>query len=112
MQRYESMPMAKLPSSFRRRNRTTRRFRELFAALPKTIQALTRRACVLFDKSPEHRSLRLHQLKETHGGQHTAKSYSVSITMQYRAIFVVGEDGVNIWYWIGTHGDYDKFIGD
>jgi hypothetical protein len=31
--------------------------------------------------------------------------------MQYRAIYVV-EDGVNIWYWIGTHAEYDQFIGE
>ena len=37
-------------------------------------------------------------------------SSSVSITMQYRAIYTV--DGTdNVWYWIGTHADYDVFIG-
>ena len=37
-------------------------------------------------------------------------SFSVSVTMNYRAIFFL--DGpVNVWYWIGTHADYDRFTG-
>lgn len=35
---------------------------------------------------------------------------SVSITMQYRAIYVVDGD-TNVWYWIGSHSDYNNFIG-
>jgi hypothetical protein len=30
--------------------------------------------------------------------------------MQYRAIYVV-VDGENVWYWIGTHAEYDKYLG-
>ena len=32
--------------------------------------------------------------------------------MQYRAIYATDEDGVNVWYWIGTHADYDVFVGN
>ena len=102
--------MAKLPSSFRARNRTTRQFRELFAALPKRIQLLVREACPLFASNPAHLSLRVHELADSKKGHHVSGSYSVSITMQYRAIYVV-VDGINVWYWIGTHADYDRFTG-
>jgi hypothetical protein len=34
----------------------------------------------------------------------------VSITMKYRALYVV-EGDTNVWYWIGTHNDYENFIG-
>jgi hypothetical protein len=30
--------------------------------------------------------------------------------LQYRAIYVVDGD-INVWYWIGSHADYDRFIG-
>lgn len=30
--------------------------------------------------------------------------------MKYRAIYAT-ENGVNHWYWIGTHNDYETFIG-
>jgi hypothetical protein len=102
--------MATLPSSFRERNRTTRQFREQFAALPARIRQLTRDACVLFDQNPSHPSFRLHELADNKKAAHVPGSWSVSITMQYRAIYVV-VDGINVWYWIGTHADYDTFTG-
>jgi hypothetical protein len=102
--------VANLPSSFRSRNRTTREFREQFARLPQRIQDLARSACLLFDVSPAHPSLRRHELADSKRASHVPGSFSVSITMQYRAIYVpVG--GVNVWYWIGTHADYDSFTG-
>jgi hypothetical protein len=36
---------------------------------------------------------------------------SISVTIGYRAIYVTDEDGTNVWYWIGTHADYDTFTG-
>jgi hypothetical protein len=102
--------MAKLPSSFRARNRTTRQFRQQFANLPARIQGLTREACVLFDTNPLHPSFRLHELDDNKRAEHVPGSWSVSITMQYRAIYVIDE-GINVWYWIGTHADYEVFTG-
>ena len=102
--------MTKLPNSFRSRNRTTRQFREQLAALPPHILELARQACILFDQDPSHRSLRHHELKDVKKGSHEEGSFSVSITMQYRAIYVV-RGGINIWYWVGTHADYETFTG-
>jgi hypothetical protein len=31
--------------------------------------------------------------------------------MQYRAVYFVAPDGVNIWYWVGTHAEYDTLTG-
>jgi hypothetical protein len=102
--------MAKLPSSFRLRNRTARSFREQFAAVPAYVQAAVRAACVLFDRDPSHASLRHHKLDDPKKGKHLPQSFSVSPTMEYRAIYMV-KDGINVWYWIGTHADYKKFTG-
>jgi len=44
--------MAKLPSSFRARNRTTRSFREQYARLPSHVQELVRAACLLGEIIP------------------------------------------------------------
>lgn len=30
--------------------------------------------------------------------------------MQYRAVYYK-DGGVNVWYWIGTHAQYDKLVG-
>jgi hypothetical protein len=65
----------------------------------------------LFDRDPAHRSLRHHRLKDNKKSQHAPDTYSVSPTMGCRALYVVTPDGVNVWYWIGTHGEYDVFTG-
>jgi hypothetical protein len=36
--------------------------------------------------------------------------WSVRIGMRYRALAVEVEDGY-LWFWIGSHADYDKLIG-
>lgn len=102
--------MARLPSSFRAKNRTTRSFRAQFAALPEMVQNAARASCSLFDVNPAHRSLRHHRLADTKKGHHVPGSCSVTVTMQYRAIYVV-RDGINVWYWIGPHAEYDAFTG-
>lgn len=100
--------MAKLPSSFRKKNRTTKTFRDQYAQLPHHIQSLTRDGCRLFDKDPSHKSFRAHTLGDRKQGSHREGSVSISITMQYRAIYVL-TDKVNVWYWIGTHAAYKRF---
>lgn len=93
-----------------KQNRRTHEFRKLFQQLPKHIRSLATKAFKLWLKDPNHKSLRLHRLKNRNKAKHIEGSYSVSINMQYRAIFFV-KDNVNYWYWIGTHADYDKFTG-
>ena len=103
--------MAKLPKSFRKKNHTTLQFRKQYAKLPANIQESVKDSCRLFDKNPQHRSLRPHPLEDRKNGCHYNDSHSVSATAQHRAIYVVNEDGINVWYWIGTHADYDTFTG-
>lgn len=102
--------MAKLPSSFRQRNRTTRGFRNQYSKLPRPIQKLCKSCCIKFNEDPRHPALRLHPLIDRDNSSHRDSSFSVSINMQYRAIFVV-QNGINVWYWIGTHAEYDTFTG-
>ncbi len=102
--------MAKLPSSFRETNRTSRNFRDQYAKLPEQVRRAVRDSAKLFHKNPAHRSLRRHALTDNKRGQHQGGSFSVTPTAQYRAIYVV-VDGINVWYWIGTHAEYDTFTG-
>jgi hypothetical protein len=102
--------MAKLPSSFRARNRTSENFRRQYEELQESVQNVVREACKLFDRNPAHRSLRHHELKDTKKGKHVPGSFSVSPTMQHRAIYIP-QDGINIWYWIGTHAEYKVYTG-
>jgi hypothetical protein len=103
--------MAKLPSSFRARNRTALQYREQYELLPASVKIAVRDACVLFDRDHAHPSLRFHRLDDNKKGRHLPDSFSVSPTMQHRAIFFVDGEGINVWYWIGTHAQYKIFTG-
>ena len=91
-------------------NRRTWAFLGMFAALPVEIRDAARAAFGMFLQHPQHPALRSHELKPTKKGHHLPNSISVSVTKQYRAIYVVN-NGVNVWYWIGSHADYDTFVG-
>jgi hypothetical protein len=82
----------------------------MLAALPTQYQQAAEAAYIMFQQNPNHPSLRPHTLKPTKKGQHWSGSISVTIAKNYRAIYAA-RNGVNIWYWIGTHGDYDTFAG-
>lgn len=92
------------------RNVRTREFRYLHSELPIRIQELATKAFRFFVDTPRHPSLRLHRLKDDTAGRHRDGSISVSLSRQYRAIYFTNGD-VNVWYWIGTHADYDRFTG-
>jgi len=36
--------------------------------------------------------------------------YSARVILNYLALEVEATDGI-VWFWIGTHADYDKLIG-
>ena len=99
-----------MSSGSSRTNRRTAEFRRLYAGLPGQIQEGARKAFRMFLRDLAHPALRRHRLADTGRGRHKTGSWSVSITMQYRAIYVE-DGGVNVWYWIGNHNDYEDFTG-
>jgi len=83
----------------------TERFRKAFAKLPSHVQRQARAAYQLFKQDPHHPSLRF---KRVHP---TKPIYSVRIGLDYRALGV--RDGEDIiWFWIGSHADYDKLLAE
>ena len=84
-------------------SRTTRRFRELFAALPVQAQRQAREAYRLFRQNPAHPGL---HFKQVHPDPPT---YSARVGIGYRAVGVLDGDTV-IWFWIGTHAEYDRLL--
>ena len=91
-------------------NRRTLPFKEMFDRLPDPVQRVAEKAFELFIKDPAHPRLRVKALKPNHRGHHKEGSVSVSILMGYRAIYVE-VDGVNVWYWMGSHSDNDSSTG-
>jgi mRNA-degrading endonuclease RelE of RelBE toxin-antitoxin system len=84
-------------------SRTTRRFREAYQNLPEEIRRQARQAYRLFQKDPHHPSLRFKRVEE---GTNT---FSVRVGLGYRALGVM-EGSAIVWFWIGSHADYDRLI--
>jgi hypothetical protein len=82
---------------------TTSRFRKCLSGLPEDVKGRTITAFQLWRTDPSHPSLVFRQVHPTD------PIYSVRIGLHYRALAVV-EDGVAIWFWVGSHSDYDKLL--
>lgn len=79
---------------------TTPAFWECYRKLPRNIQNLANDNFKLLKRNPRHPSLHLKRVE---------RYWSVRIGIRYRAIAVEGEKGL-VWFWIGTHAEYDKLI--
>jgi hypothetical protein len=84
-------------------SKTSERFRSTFERLPPRVQSRARAAYRLFRRDPSHPSL---QFKKIHP---TRPIYSVRVGLAYRALGVREGDEI-IWFWIGSHGDYDDLL--
>ncbi|HEY7349702.1 MAG TPA: hypothetical protein VH599_15405 [Ktedonobacterales bacterium] len=83
------------------KSKTTRRFRELLDALPQEAQQQAREAHRLFRANPS--SLHFKPLNSKH------PLSSVRIGIHYHALAYRKPDHL-LWFWIGTHAEYDKII--
>jgi hypothetical protein len=84
-------------------SRTTKRFRDRLAALPKDMRRQAGAAYRLFRQNPRHPSL---QFKQVHT---TEPVYSVRIGLRYRAVGVVTGNEI-VWFWVGKHEDYEALL--
>ena len=72
--------------------------------MPPQVQAQARLAYQLFRQDPFHPSLRFKQV-------HSSRPiFSARVGLSYRALAVREKDQV-IWFWIGSHADYDDLLG-
>jgi hypothetical protein len=84
-------------------SRTTERFRKAFAGLPAHVQQRAREAYRQFQVDPHDPRLRFKQVHPT------GPIYSARVGLGYRALAVRDGDVV-LWFWIGTHSDYDSLL--
>jgi len=84
---------------------TTERFRKAFAQLPPHVKQSAGKAYRLWKKNPLHPSLHFKQIHKSR------PIYSVRIGLAWRSIGVK-QSGKMIWFWIGSHSDYDKLIDE
>ncbi len=83
------------------RHFTSPAFWELYEKLPSSIRDSADKQYELLKANPRHPSLQLKKVE---------KYWSVRVGLRYRAVAVEIEQGL-LWFWIGTHAEYDKFFG-
>jgi hypothetical protein len=71
-----------------------------YEKLPADIKNLADKNCNILKSSPHHPSLHFKKI---------GKYCSVRIGKKYRSLGVEIDDGL-LWFWIGTHAEYDKII--
>jgi hypothetical protein len=75
-------------------------FWKYYHQLPPSIQKLADKNFKILKSDSRHPSLHLKKV-----GQH----WSARVGRKYRTMAVETEEGL-IWFWIGTHKEYDKLI--
>ena len=83
--------------------KTTERFRKCFKKLPPDIQSKARKSFNVWQNNPNHKSIKFKKI-------HSKKEiFSIRITIGYRALGIISDEEM-IWFWIGSHSDYDRLI--
>jgi hypothetical protein len=76
------------------------RFWAVYEALPKDVRDLADKSYQLLKSDSRHPSLHFKKIGDF---------WSVRIGLHYRALGTAVDDGV-LWFWIGSHADYDKIV--
>ncbi|MCP4630242.1 MAG: hypothetical protein GY850_43040 [bacterium] len=76
-------------------------FWQHYGKLPANIREIADKNFKLLRKDSSHPSLHLKKV---------SRYWSVRVGKKYRALAVQIEEGL-IWFWIGTHAEYDRLVG-
>jgi hypothetical protein len=85
------------------KHRALPRFWQHYHQLPKEVRELADKKFDLLKSDPNHPSLHFKKVDTDR------KLWSVRIGLQYRALGIEKPDGI-LWFWIGSHADYDKLL--
>ena len=77
------------------------RFWDCYRRLPGPVQKLADRNFELLKANPQHPSLHFKKI---------GRYRSARVGIHFRALGVEVPEGV-LWFWIGSHADYDKLLG-
>jgi hypothetical protein len=71
-----------------------------YESLPASVQSVADANYEILKRDPRHPSLRLKKV---------GRFWSVRVGRNYRALAIGIDEGL-LWFWIGSHADYDKLI--
>jgi hypothetical protein len=83
------------------RHLASRAFWEAYQKLPEQVRALADKNYALLKENPQHPSLQFKKVR---------RFWSVRVGLRYRALAVEAGNDL-VWFWIGSHADYDVLIG-
>jgi hypothetical protein len=75
-------------------------FWEAYQRLPEPVRALANKNYALLKQNQQHPSLHFKKV---------GRFWSVRVGSRYRALAVEIQGGL-LWFWIGSHADYDEMI--
>jgi mRNA-degrading endonuclease RelE of RelBE toxin-antitoxin system len=82
----------------------TAEFIKCFAKLPERVQKAARKNYKIWKKDPTHPSLEFKKLNTRQ------PIYSVRVGSGWRAVGVMKGSDTIVWFWIGSHSNYDKLL--
>jgi hypothetical protein len=88
------------------KSQLTAAFRKRYSALPEDVRAQARVAYRLFVANPYHSSL---HFKRVH---RTEPVYSARVGRSYRVVGLLEPDNVIVWFWIGSHEQYETLLAN
>ena len=80
---------------------TTSRFWASYNMLPQSVRELAAKNYELWCNDPRHPSLHFKPIGDG--------VWSVRVGAHYRAVGQFQDRKIFVWYWIGTHDEYDRF---
>lgn len=83
------------------RHFTSPEFWSCYRELPEPVQQLADRCFDLLKADPSHPSLHFKRI---------GKYRAVRVGLHYRALAMEVPEGL-LWFWIGSHAEYDKILG-
>lgn len=75
-------------------------FWNTYELLPKAVRQVADKNYALLKENPRHPSLHFKKI---------GRYWSVRAGIHHRALAVEAEDGL-LWFWIGSHADYDRLV--
>ncbi len=76
-------------------------FWDAYRKLPASVREFADRNYALLKENPLHPLLHYKKI---------GRYWSVRVGLRYRALAIEIDDGL-LWFWIGSHADYDALIG-
>jgi hypothetical protein len=79
-------------------------FVKCFAKLPEIVKQTARKNYKLWKQNPTHPSLEFKKLNTKEA------VYSARVGIGWRAVGVLKNPDTIVWFWIGSHDEYDKLL--